>query len=308
MILNYYMISISVSRQIRRIKMKANILSFVLISLAGPLIAAGVSIGTSYEGAAGETVKAQVMLDASTPVASAQIQINYDPMMVKVLSVTNSGSVGSQFIMGYKDHQGSLDVVMACADRSCGQSGALFEITFKVNEGVALGTAINLIIARSDLSGEYGKNLANLGPIAVTNGNVNVVPSATLDTDGDGIPDLWAWRYFNTTTNIALRADPDGDGTDNESEFKAGTNPNDRLSVFKITRSETVPAENAPVAGFMLKWLSVSGKRYRVERTTNLGQAFTPIATAIDAVLPENTYIDETATNAPSYFYRIGVE
>jgi len=288
--------------------MKANVLFFVALLLADPLLATGVSIGSTYEGAAGETVKAQVMLDASTPVASAQIQINYDPMLVKVLSVTNSGSVGSQFIMGYKDHLGSLDVVMACSDGNCSQSGALFEITFQVNEGVALGTAINLIIARSDLSGDYGKNLASVSPIVVNNGNMNVIPSATLDTDSDGITDLWAWRNFNTTTNILLKADPDGDGTDNESEYKAGTNPNDKLSVFKITHSATVPAENAPAAGFMLKWLSVTGKRYRVERTMDLGQAFMPIATGIDAVLPENTYTDETATNAPSYFYRIGVE
>jgi hypothetical protein len=288
--------------------MKTNVLIFVLISLAGPLLGAGVSIGSSYEGAAGETVKAQVMLDASTPVASAQIQINYDPMLVKVLSATNSGTVGSQFIMGYKDHQGSLDVVLACSDGSCSQSGALFEITFQVNDGVSLGTAINLIVARSDLSGDYGKNLANLGPIAITNGNVNVVPSASLDTDGDGIPDLWTWHHFNTSTNIVLNADPDGDGTNNEYEYKAGTDPNNNLSVFKITHSEAVPVENDPAAGFMLKWLSATGKRYRVERTTDLGQGFTPIVTGIDAVLPENTYTDETATNAPSYFYRISVE
>lgn len=288
--------------------MKANAIFWGLVFLAGLLRAAGVSIGTSYEGAAGETVKAQVMLDASTPVASAQIQINYDPILITVLSVTNAGISGSQFIMGYKDHYGSLDVVMACAEGSCNQSGVLFEIYFQLNDGVSLGTAIDLIIARSDLGGDYGKNLATLTPLTFNNGKVSVVPSAALDTDGDGIPDAWAWRYFNTTTNIVLNADPDGDGTDNESEYKAGTNPNDRLSVFKITNSETVPAPDKPCAGFMVKWQSAAGKRYRVERTTDLRSAFTPIATGIEAVLPENSYMDSSATNAPSYFYRISVE
>lgn len=288
--------------------MKAHAIFFGLLFLSGSLRAAGVSIGTAYEGAAGETVKAQVMLDASTPVASAQIQINYDPILLQVLSVTNAGSVGSQFIMGYKDHKGSLDVVMACADGSCNQSGVLLEIIFQVNDGVPLGVAIDLVIARSDLGGDYGKNLANLTPLTFANGKVSVVPSAALDTDGDGIPDAWAWRYFNTTTNIVLTADPDGDGTDNESEYKAGTHPNDRLSVFKITSSETVPAPDTPCAGFMVKWQSAVGKRYRVERTTDLRSAFTPIVAGIEAVLPENSYMDSSATNAPAYFYRISVE
>ena len=288
--------------------MKIKTIVIALLLLASYVHAAGVSIGTSYEGAAGETVKAQVILDASTPVASVQIQINYDPILLKILSVTNSGTAGSQFIMGYKDHYGSLDVVMACADGSCTQSGVLFEILFKVNDGVPLGAGIDLIIARSDLGGDYGKNLASMPPLTFNNGKVSVVPSATLDTDGDGIPDAWAWRYFNTTTNIVLKSDPDGDGTDNESEFKAGTHPNDRLSVFKITSSETVPAPDKPCAGFMVKWQSAGGKRYRVERTTDLRSAFTPIVTGIEAILPENSYMDSSATNAPSYFYRISVE
>jgi hypothetical protein len=288
--------------------MKTETIVIALLMLAAYVHAAGVSIGTAYEGAAGETVKAQVMLDASTPVASAQLQINYDPMLLKVLSVTNTGVSGTQFIMGYKDHHGSVDVVMACADGSCNQSGVLLEVLFQLNDGVPLGTAIDLIIARSDLGGDYGKNLARQTSLTVENGKVSVVPSATLDTDGDGIPDAWAWRYFNTTTNIALTADTDGDGTNNESEYKAGTDPLDRFSVFKITHSETLPAPDKPCAGFMVKWQSVAGKRYRVERTTDLRSAFEPIASGIDAVLPENSYMDSSATNAPSYFYRISVD
>ncbi|MEI6644801.1 MAG: cohesin domain-containing protein [bacterium] len=288
--------------------MKDNAIIFTFLLMASLTQAEGLSIGTTYEGAAGETVKAQVVLDASTPVASAQIQINYDPILLKVLSVTNTGAVGSQFIMGFKDHYGSLDVVLACSDGSCSQSGVLFEILFQLNAGASLGSTIDLIIARSDLGGDYGRNLASQVPLTVNNGIVSVVPSSTLDTDGDGIPDSWAWRYFNTTTNIVLKADPDGDGMDNDAEYKAGTDPNDRFSVFKITHSEAVPALDKPCAGFMVKWQSVTGKRYRVERTTDLRSAFEPIATGVEAVPPENTYMDLSATNAPACFYRITVD
>lgn len=288
--------------------MKTTMTSLALLLLAGYSQAAGVSIDTAYEGAAGETVKVQVMLDASTPVASAQIQMNYDPILLKVLSVTNVGAAGSQFIMGYKDHYGSLDVVMACAEGRCSQSGVLFEMLFQLNEGVPLGTAIDLVIARCDLGGDYGKNLASLSPQALTIGKVSVVPAATLDTDGDGIPDAWAWRYFNTTTNVTLRADPDGDGSDNQTEYKAGTNPLDGLSVFKISRASILPSPDKRWAGYMVKWLSVAEKRYRVERTEDLRHAFIPIETDIEANPPENTFVDLTATNAPAYFYRISVE
>jgi hypothetical protein len=45
-----------------------------------------------------------------------------------------------------------------------------------------------------------------------------------LDTDGDGLPDLWEYRYFYSLDQTAA-GDPDGDGNSNLEEYLNGTNP-----------------------------------------------------------------------------------
>lgn len=51
---------------------------------------------------------------------------------------------------------------------------------------------------------------------------------ATIDANGDGLPDWWQETYFGSTSsqNAAPTADPDGDGLPNLAEFGLETNPN----------------------------------------------------------------------------------
>ena len=66
---------------------------------------------------------------------------------------------------------------------------------------------------------DFAGNLSPLGgEIAVT--------TAPLDTDGDGLPDIWESRYFGEEDALP-NADPDGDGLTNLQEFRQGTNPKD---------------------------------------------------------------------------------
>ena len=46
-----------------------------------------------------------------------------------------------------------------------------------------------------------------------------------VDSNGDGIPDWWAWKYFGNVSESATN-DYDGDGVDNYDEFLNGTDPN----------------------------------------------------------------------------------
>ena len=81
-----------------------------------------------------------------------------------------------------------------------------------------------------------------------------------LDEDGDLLSDVWEMLHGHS---LDPAGDPDGDGSDNLHESRAGTNPNDPASVAEVAiaiRGETAT----------LSWPSVPGKEYELELTSNL--------------------------------------
>lgn len=93
-----------------------------------------------------------------------------------------------------------------------------------------------------------------------------LLPWGTVDSDADGLPDLWATHYFGHTTGqlgdlSRPSDDADGDGMTNWEEFLAGTNPLDAASVLRLQIKLLVSASNSVA----LTWQAVSGKSYRVQ-------------------------------------------
>jgi hypothetical protein len=97
-------------------------------------------------------------------------------------------------------------------------------------------------------------------------------------------------------------ADADGDGMNNYQEWRAGTNPNDALSVLKMF-SPSVTRSNAVVS-----WQSSIEIGYSVERSVGLGPGtvFTTLATNLPGQPGTTSFVD---TNSPSsnLFYRLKV-
>lgn len=118
----------------------------------------------------------------------------------------------------------------------------------------------------------------------------------------DGISDSWRLRYFGTINNVlsAATADADGDTANNKAEFTAGTDPNDKESVLRMNTQVTAP-------GYTVRWPSVAGKTYVIERSTAL---FSGVWTPITSVVGTGGDMEFTDSSAAGEvrFYRVKVQ
>lgn len=126
--------------------------------------------------------------------------------------------------------------------------------------------------------------------------------SGTGDADGDGLPDWWEWYYGDNLTNLTSQLDRDGDRMSEVEEYAAGTDPTNRNSFLGMTLPGAVGN------GWVLSWMSVSGKNYSLLKSTNLLQGFTWTQQNIGAHAPMNVYTDNATLGAGPYFYRIRLQ
>lgn len=140
---------------------------------------------------------------------------------------------------------------------------------------------------------------------------VSVTFTPMVDTDGDGLSDAEEVTGFDNTltpinpgglTSNPNLADTDGDGMNDGDEIRAGTNPTNASSVFKILDQQPEPGNT-----IRLDWTTVSGRFYQVTFSHgNLTNPWFNLAsfTATSAL----TRVTDTNT-APftNRFYRIDV-
>jgi hypothetical protein len=60
--------------------------------------------------------------------------------------------------------------------------------------------------------------------------------------------------------------------------------------------------------GTVVRWESVAGQSYQLERTTNARAPFSPLQGDIVGGAGMTSFMDTTATNGESFLYRIGVK
>ncbi|MEY2439002.1 MAG: hypothetical protein QOI34_387, partial [Verrucomicrobiota bacterium] len=88
-------------------------------------------------------------------------------------------------------------------------------------------------------------------------------------SDPDGVADWWRMMYFGHTNALAedqsrAQDDPDGDGVSNLDESRAGTDPFDRNSFFKITHLYDFGTE------IRVDIVAAPNKNYQLQRSSSL--------------------------------------
>jgi hypothetical protein len=107
----------------------------------------------------------------------------------------------------------------------------------------------------------FGNDVANWASFAPTVGRLN------FDTDGDGMPDSWETANGLNPVNAADGAgDDDGDGTTNQFEYRAGTDPRDRASIFRVESA----AATGPGGAYVITFIAQAGRGYTVQWRSSL--------------------------------------
>ncbi len=122
----------------------------------------------------------------------------------------------------------------------------------------------------------------------------------------DGIPDSWRLRYFGSLGNLLgdAQADADGDGVPNWAEFKAGTNPSDWKSTLKLHSLRTKLPTGTQ--GVKLRWPSVEGKVYVIERTDSLSDPnWKPLASNLIGTGSSMEFVDNNPYSGLYYRVRL---
>ena len=157
-------------------------------------------------------------------------------------------------------------------------------------------------------------NAGNNAYVTVTtdlNGNPRIV-GGTVDigayeyqTPTSAISYVYLQQYGLPTDGSVDHADLDGTGFNVYQDWVAGLDPTNRASVLAMLP----PAATNNLAGITIRWKSVNGVQYLLQRSTNL--LVQPVFPTIQENIPgqggTNSYQDSSATNKTPYFYRVGV-
>ncbi len=214
------------------------------------------------------------------------------PIMVLTTTLTN---INDQF---------SFILRVPCESAEPGVAATPGTLVLGLSPANYLRQNVTLDGQRLTLSGAPGQF-----PVSVTDRGRSqridlVLGTVPADSDGDGLSDAWEQQYFSGLS-ADPNADPDGDGVNNLREYRAGTNPKDRKSLFEVVEINRLPQ------GIQVIWSSQPDRTYRVRRSSSLlapTAVYQTVGSGLSATPPLNQFLDTTTTGGLQFFYLIQIE
>ncbi len=146
------------------------------------------SIG-SFDAVPGSLVQVPVLIDNAKNIASLEMRLNFDAQRLILQSVTTA-PLTAAFGLDYVIANDHVDIVMSSADQLFSGNGAVLYLNFLVDSVPAYGSSSPITIAQKGLANQYGADLGWTSGITVSNGVVRIINPASVDKNGDGIPDV----------------------------------------------------------------------------------------------------------------------
>ena len=149
-------------------------------------------------------------------------------------------------------------------------------------------------------AGTYSALVGNVVVSTVTSGNSIV--TVLVDADHDGLPDSYEAQTPGLSSLVPGDAllDFDNDGFNNLSEYRAGTNPHDPLSLLKI--EEVIPSP----AGTTIRFHGVAQHTYTIDFQEALGGKGWLALTNVPSLLTEGRVeVMDSVPQTSSRFYRL---
>jgi T5SS/PEP-CTERM-associated repeat protein len=151
----------------------------------------------------------------------------------------------------------------------------------------------------------YNDNFASIGAAA----NFAIFDNLRVETigpdyDNDGLLDQWEVQFFSDL-NAEPDVDSDGDGANNENEFRAGTNPTNALSAFKMLGAVSNGTD------VQLSFTTVGGRRYVVQHSAAASAAFADLSEVISVAGTAEgvtNYVHVGGATNGAAFYRVRLE
>jgi hypothetical protein len=121
--------------------------------------------------------------------------------------------------------------------------------------------------------------------------------SVLMDSNTNGLPNIWEMRYFDATMAVAMPSeDSDDDGMSNLDEYTAGTHPLDDQSTFVVYFNR----------GFV-EWPTVMRRLYTLQHAASLTNSFSDVSGCIDVPGTGDWSYGPAVSADSNGFYRVQV-